>query len=99
VVVPQIKQISESPEIGNGSYITDKKYPRDYDAVWEFAGTNNTIDPLLRDGTDLWAIKRKYGGDVLCEIPGLCERIEYFQTDRLGISKGIIKINLENIDE
>jgi hypothetical protein len=66
------------------------------DAVWEHEGVDNTIDPLLRKGWDLKAIKRKYGGDVFCRMPELLDvdHVEFFQTDRMGQSKGIIKIDL-----
>jgi hypothetical protein len=80
----------------DGSYITNKTEPGDLDAVWEYEGVDNTIDPLLRKGWDLKAIKRKYGGDVFCRMPDLLDvdHVEFFQTDRMGQSKGIIKIDL-----
>jgi hypothetical protein len=30
---------------------------------------NNTLDPLLRNGWDLAAIKKKFGGDVFAGCP------------------------------
>lgn len=33
----------------NGSFITDKQDPKDYDACWETDGVDNRIDPILRD--------------------------------------------------
>jgi hypothetical protein len=79
----------------NGSYITNKLEPNDYDAVWEYEGVDNTIDPLIRDGLDNITIKRKYGGDIFCHMPKYFNYIEYFQTDWRGIPKGIIRIDLE----
>lgn len=83
----------------DGSYITNKAEPEDYDAVWELAGVNNTIDSTLRDGT-IEQIKRKYFGDVFCRMPEIFGRdhLEFFQTDRTGIAKGIIKIDLRKVE-
>lgn len=80
----------------NGSYITDKNEPGDYDAVWEYEGVNMGLDPLLRNGWDMKEIKRKYGGDVFCRMPEVLRKdhLEFFQTDRDGMPKGIIKIDL-----
>jgi len=83
----------------NGSYVTDKKDPGDYDAVWEYPGVDNTIDPVLRDGIDLWTIKRKYSGDVFCHMPQFFDYFTYFQTDWRGIPKRIIKIDLEKMHD
>src|ERR1700734_869769 len=47
----------------NGSYITNEENPRDYEAVWEYEGVDNTIDPLIRDELDRRTIKRKYSGE------------------------------------
>lgn len=79
----------------NGSYITNKIEPNDYDATWEYEGVDNTIDPLLRDEMDLDIIKRKYGGDVFCRMAECFDYLVYFQTDFMGIRKGIIKISLK----
>jgi hypothetical protein len=81
----------------DGSYITNKAEPADYDAVWEFKGVDNTVDPILRDGT-LEQIKRKYFGDVFCRIPEIpaLDYLECFQTDRFGVPKGVVKIELKD---
>jgi len=80
----------------NGSFITSKLDPGDYDAVWEYEGVNNRIDPLLRAGWDLNAIKRKYGGDVFCRMPDILDNdhVDFFQSDRFENPKGIIKVDL-----
>jgi hypothetical protein len=77
----------------DGSYITNKAEPADYDAVWEFKGVDNTVDPILRDGTPE-QIRRKYFGDVFCRMPEISGRdhFVFFQTDRDGVPKGIVKI-------
>jgi hypothetical protein len=83
----------------DGSYISNKAEPGDFDAVWEYKGVDNTIEPLLRAGWDRKAIKKKYRGDVFCRMPELLgvDHVEFFQTDqtdREGRAKGIIKIDL-----
>lgn len=80
----------------NGSYVTNKQEPGDYDAVWEYEGVNNALDPLLRDGWNLKRIKLKYRGDVFCRMPEILgvDHVEFFQQDRSGLPKGIIKIDL-----
>ena len=80
----------------NGSFITSKPDPGDYDAVWEYEGVNNTVDPLLREGWNLNAIKNKYGGDIFCRMPDILDKdhVEFFQSDRFENAKGIIKIDL-----
>lgn len=80
----------------DGSYITNKVDPGDYDAVWEPDGVDNTIDPLLRSGWNLKAIRQKYGGDVFCRMPDILDKdhVEFFQSDRFGNAKGIIKMDL-----
>jgi hypothetical protein len=80
----------------NGSFITDKAEPGDYDSVWEYEGVSNTIDPLLRNGWDLKEIKRKYLGDVFCRMPEIMgkDHVEFFQMDRDRVPKGIIRIDL-----
>jgi hypothetical protein len=82
----------------NGSYITEKADPRDYDAVWEPDEVGNKIDKVLRDGT-IVEIKRKYLGDIFCRMPIILARdhLEYFRTDRDGRVKGIIKMDLRQL--
>ena len=79
----------------DGSYITNKLNPGDYDVVWEPEGVDNTIDPILRDGTKA-QIKRKYFGDIICRMLQV-DHLELFQTDRAGKRKGIIKVALRQL--
>jgi hypothetical protein len=79
----------------DGSFITNKLDPGDYDAVWEYQGMDNRIDGVLRDGTTA-QIKRKYLGDIFCRMPEILgkDHVEFFQSDRTGVPKGIIRVDL-----
>jgi hypothetical protein len=86
-------------QLSDGSFITNKVEPEDYDAVWELEGLDNTINSTLRDGTTE-EIKWKYLGDVFCRITNVFggDYLEFFQSDRTGIAKGIIKIELRKVE-
>lgn len=84
----------------DGSFVTSKEFPNDYDGCWEEHGVN----PLLLDGTFLdfsnkrAAQKVRYSGELFPasmagDISGRRFR-EFFQQDRDGSSKGIVSIDL-----
>ena len=85
----------------NGSFVTSKELPNDYDGCWEEAG----IDPSLLDPVLLTfdpgraAQKTKYLGELfpvsaIADASGL-SFLEFFQTDKdTGRTKGIIGIDL-----
>ncbi|HLH21325.1 MAG TPA: hypothetical protein VK066_02305 [Chloroflexota bacterium] len=86
----------------DGSFVSAKEVPGDFDACWEIADVNfGILDPLLkfldigRPGQRV-----KYGGDLFpAEISvnrtGI-RFLEYFQRDKdTQAPKGIIAINLE----
>jgi hypothetical protein len=85
----------------NGSFVTDKAEPNDWDGCWEIEGVNFAIlDPLIVDEDFKHSErKREYLGDLFLQAPRLPGRnfVTYFQKDRDGKRKGIIKINLENL--
>ncbi len=85
----------------DGSFVTDKELPSDYDLCWSVHNVNyNEIAELL----DFSAIGRKkmetkYRGDIFpAEIPeGLSGKLflDFFQQDKnTGVPKGIIAIEL-----
>lgn len=88
----------------DGSFVTDKEYPNDFDACWEEAG----VDPYLLDPVlltfDLGRAmqKAKYFGElfpasVVADAGGL-SFLEFFQTDKnTGKLKGIVAIDLEEL--
>lgn len=89
-----------SPQIYlDGSYVTAKPEPGDYDALWDRRFVDPALlDPLfiqLRMGTDRQ--KAKYLGEFFpsaaIEVNSRKPFMEFFKTDRLtGTEKGIIRI-------
>lgn len=83
----------------DGSFVTDKERPGDYDACWGWEDVDETLlDPVLIDYSPAGraAIKAKYLGDVL--IAGVEGRsgltfVEFFQQHREGGSKGIVLLD------
>ncbi len=85
----------------DGSFVTAKKEPGDFDACWGVAGVDPALlDPVLLDFSGGRAAqKAKYGGELFpAELPeGASGRtfLEFFQTDRdTGAAKGIVSIAL-----
>ncbi len=85
----------------NGSFVTSKDVPNDYDACWEENGVEPTaLDPVLLTFDPGRATqKAKYMGElfpasIIAGAGGL-SFLEFFQTDKdSGRPKGIIAINL-----
>lgn len=88
----------------NGSFVTEKLYPRDFDACWDEDGVDPTaLDPvLLRFEVGMVAQKEKYLGELyparaIADGDGRTY-LEFFQiesdTDTL---KGIVAIDLEKL--
>jgi hypothetical protein len=86
----------------NGSFVTRKRKPGDYDLCWSVDGVQPArLDPVLLDfsPTGRRAMKAKYRGDLFpAEIPeGTSGRafLDFFQTDkRTGEPKGIVSMDL-----
>jgi hypothetical protein len=86
----------------NGSFVTSKLQPNDFDACWD----REEVDleylrihaPRLLTHTDRDAQKAKYRGEIFpTDQPvGLynISSLDFFQRDRRGNSKGIIAIDL-----
>ena len=85
----------------NGSFVTSKGFPNDYDACWEEAGVDPTVlDPVLLTFDPGRATqKAKYMGELfpassIADSDGFSFR-EFFQTDKnTGRPKGIVAIDL-----
>ena len=84
----------------NGSFVTDKEHPSDFDAAWETYGVNpGLLHPVLLDfSNSRRAQKQTYGGelfpaDLVADEHGRTF-IEFFQTDRERNPKGIVAIDL-----
>lgn len=85
----------------NGSFVTTKDEPGDFDCAWAPAGVDRVVlldlGPELLDLSDHRAAqKRRFGGEFL---PNIVERSSgapftaFFQTDRDGKSKGVVVID------
>jgi len=88
----------------DGSFVTAKDEPADFDACWE----PSNVVPRLLDATLVEfsdrrrAQKARFGGELfLANIPvgpGLADFLEYFQHDpNTGQPKGILAINLKDL--
>lgn len=86
----------------NGSFVTAKSLPADYDGAWETAGVDpDRLDPVLLDFSNRRAaMKAKYLGELFpasrFATPGVPYR-DFFRTDRNGVEKGVVLIDLESL--
>ena len=80
----------------DGSFITSKEEPGDFDGCWDHTGVDfDALDPVLLDfDGHREAQKAKFEGEMfIADAPGN-RFLEFFQIDRDGRPKGIIQINL-----
>jgi len=86
----------------DGSFVTEKPIPGDYDAAWETVGVvPERLDPVLLDSRNGFAAARaKYLGDLFpasgVAEPGVLFR-DFFRTDRDGVEKGIVLVDLRSM--
>jgi hypothetical protein len=85
----------------DGSFVTAKETPGDFDGCWEVAGVNpSLLDPVLLDFSARRAAqKAKYGGELFLANspadPTGTVFLDFFQTDKVtGRPKGIVAIDL-----
>ena len=86
----------------NGSYITTKAEPRDYDATFDTDRldwiTLGLDEPELLDfDAPRTTQKRVYGGELIPSVPGGVDFVDFFQHNRDGNRKGIIRIVLGEV--
>ena len=85
----------------NGSFVTSKTFPNDYDACWEEAGVDPAaLDPVLltfdpgRATQKAKYMGKLYPASIIADAEGL-SFLEFFQTDKdTGKPKGILAIDL-----
>jgi hypothetical protein len=85
----------------NGSFVTSKLDPRDFDCCWDRDDTDidylRKTAPIILKFHDSAAQKNKYKGEIYPSEQSVDEStmsIEFFQRDRDQNRKGIIAINL-----
>src|SRR5689334_2081090 len=88
----------------NGSFVTAKEFPGDFDACWDVTGVDPTrLDPVFLDFTNSRAAqKQRFLGEFFpAQLPeGLSGRtfLEFFQVHKdSGGAKGIIAIDLSRL--
>jgi hypothetical protein len=88
----------------DGSFVTDKHHPGDFDLAWDPEGVDiGKLDQVLEDlDPPREAQKKKYGGDIL---PNVIEEgsgmpfLEFFQQDAVtGQTRGIVELRLEGLE-
>lgn len=85
----------------DGSFITTKTVPGDFDVCWDPIGVDgHKIDPVLLDFSNKRQNqKNKYGGEFFpssAKADGIRTFLEYFQIDKsTGSLKGIIRLQLK----
>lgn len=85
----------------DGSFVTEKPTPGDFDACWEVAGVDDQIlDPIFLDFTNARAAqKARFGGEFFPRsslADGQRDFLEYFQLDKFtGNAKGIVRVRMK----
>ncbi len=83
----------------DGSFVTSKAVPGDYDACWDPDGVDpDRLDPVLLDWSTSGRLlmKAKYLGDLFIaglEIRSGLPFVDFFRKDRDGATKGIVVID------
>lgn len=84
----------------NGSFVTGKKHPNDYDGCWDSKSVDvGRLDPVLLDFTNGRATqKAKYRGEMFISNgvsgPGVTF-LDFFQVEKFtGVPKGIVGVSL-----
>jgi hypothetical protein len=88
----------------DGSFVTAKEEPGDFDACWEIPGVDvGLLDAILLTFADRRAAqKERFGGELFpaeaLADPDGTRFVDYFQRDKLtGERKGIVALDLEDL--
>ena len=86
----------------NGSFVTTKDEPGDFDAVWDPSGVDmDALDPVLLDlSAGRVAQKRRFFGELFpdwVETGSGLVFSEFFQLDRVHGTKGIVVIDPRSV--
>lgn len=86
----------------DGSFITSKEEPGDFDGCWEPEGVAlDLLETTLLDFTPgCYAQKKKFQGELLPILPSPAEDIlKFFQSEKVtGVNKGILAIDLRTFE-
>ena len=79
----------------NGSFVTSKELPNDFDACYPTSGVDPyLLERSLREAHREW-MKKSYGGEIYPNIEDVGKSIlEIFQSSRTGEPKGILVLSL-----
>ncbi|MFM9969903.1 MAG: DUF6932 family protein, partial [Burkholderiales bacterium] len=84
----------------DGSFVTAKIEPGDFDACWEADGVDpDILDPVLLEFSNRRAAqKEKFGGEMFvansAAAPSGIRFLDFFQCDKDGNPKGIVSLKL-----
>jgi hypothetical protein len=88
----------------DGSFVTAKEDPGDFDACWEAVGVDaSLLDPIFLDlAGPRTAQKERFGGELfpasfVADPKSRALFLDFFQRDRDGEWKGIIQTDLEGL--
>ena len=85
----------------DGSFVTSKEQPGDFDGCWESSGVDfQRVDPILIDPIDLRNGRKKQKMKFLGELlpdDDTHRFLDFFQKDREQRDKGIVRIDLESL--
>ena len=104
-----LKRLRCSPRLAvaksglNGSFVTAKDEPGDFDACWDTDGVDlDVLDAVLLDLSNHRAAqKARFGGELFPNVVGTQSGLsfaEFFQNERDTSRKGIVVINLSKGD-
>jgi hypothetical protein len=87
----------------NGSFTTAKELPGDFDACWDTAGVDfdQLDDVFFKLRHPRTEMKVRFGGEL---FPASADAgngetfLEFFQHDRNGVPKGIVKLDLRKLN-
>jgi hypothetical protein len=89
----------------DGSFVTAKEDPGDFDACWEAVGVDaSLLDPVLLDlAPPRTAQRERFGGELfpasfVADPGSRALFLDFFQRDRDGEPKGIVQIDLEGLE-
>ncbi|WP_395140267.1 DUF6932 family protein [Armatimonas sp.] len=87
----------------NGSFTTAKELPGDFDACWDTAGVDfdRLDDIFFKLRSPRTKMKARFGGELFPANAGAGngeDFLEFFQHDRNGIPKGIVRLDLRRLN-